>query len=114
MLLLHLQVQTNAMCIELLRGIMSPGYPQNYTPKSICVFAVNASAAVPIKVATWRIGRIRTYPDSKCTWPMSSGVMGCIQSAQVNFSTEEKFDALISDCQYFSGSRLGKHFGPRD
>lgn len=60
--------------------IMSPGYPQNYTPKSICVFAVNASAAVPIKV--------------------------------VNFSTEEKFDALISDCQYFSGSKGPDKFVP--
>jgi len=53
--------------------IMSPGYPNNYTANSICVIAVNASAAVPIKV--------------------------------VNFSTEAKFDALITDCQYFSGSK---------
>lgn len=60
--------------------IMSPGYPKNYTTKSICVFAVNASAAVPIKV--------------------------------VNFSTEEKFDALISDCKYFSGSKGPDKFVP--
>ena len=33
-------------------GIMTPGYPKDYPTKSVCVIAVNQSAAVPIKVAT--------------------------------------------------------------
>eukprot|EP00438_Fugacium_kawagutii_P015652 Skav229949 [mRNA] locus=scaffold2665:176073:177371:- [translate_table: standard] len=33
--------------------IMSPGFPQNYTAQSLCVIAVNSSAAVPIKVVNF-------------------------------------------------------------